>query len=79
MELFGEPGGYSAMSRSVGITCGVATQLLLDGHPAIAKPGVVAPYTRDICDALRERFEPEGIKLFERVFWTTWRGCRKYD
>ncbi|RYP32540.1 hypothetical protein DL767_005152 [Monosporascus sp. MG133] len=67
MELLGEPGGYSGMSKSVGITCGVATQMLLDGHPAIAKPGVVAPYNRDICDALREKFEPEGIKLVEKT------------
>ncbi|KAI1419214.1 saccharopine dehydrogenase [Xylaria sp. FL1777] len=67
MELLGEPGGYSAMSKSVGITCGIATQLLLDGHPAIRKPGIVAPYNKDICDALRERFEPEGIKLFEKT------------
>ncbi|KAJ0140503.1 Uncharacterized protein HZ326_16577 [Fusarium oxysporum f. sp. albedinis] len=30
LELFGEPGGYSAMAKSVGLTCGIAIQLLLD-------------------------------------------------
>ncbi|RYP30965.1 hypothetical protein DL766_004616 [Monosporascus sp. MC13-8B] len=51
MELLGDPSGYSAMSK----------------HPAIAKPGVVAPYTSEMCDALREKVEAEGIKLVERV------------
>ncbi|KAI1329103.1 Saccharopine dehydrogenase [Xylariaceae sp. FL0255] len=67
MELFGEPGGYSGMSKSVGITCGVATQLLLDGHPAVKKPGIVAPYSLDICEALREQIEPLGIQLVEKT------------
>ncbi|RYP14432.1 hypothetical protein DL765_006375 [Monosporascus sp. GIB2] len=51
LEMLGDPSGYSAMSK----------------HPAIAKPGVVAPYTREMCDALREKVEAEGIKLVERV------------
>ncbi|EMR65084.1 putative saccharopine dehydrogenase protein [Eutypa lata UCREL1] len=67
MELFGDPDGYSAMSRSVGVTCGIATQMLLDGHQAIAKPGIVAPYTKEICDPLREAAEVEGIKLVEKI------------
>lgn len=68
MELFGEPDGYSAMSKSVGVTCGIAAQMLLDGHQAIAKPGIVAPYTKAICDPLREAVEAEGIKLVEKIF-----------
>jgi saccharopine dehydrogenase (NADP+, L-glutamate forming) len=69
LELLGdsEPGGYSAMSKSVGVTCGIATQLLLDGHPAFAKPGVWAPYSKEMCDPLREGVESEGIKLVERI------------
>ncbi|KAI1250702.1 hypothetical protein MGN70_007759 [Eutypa lata] len=67
MELFGDPDGYSAMSKSVGVTCGIATQMLLDGHQAIAKPGIVAPYTKEICDPLREAAEAEGIKLVEKI------------
>ncbi|RYP69831.1 hypothetical protein DL769_005183 [Monosporascus sp. CRB-8-3] len=67
LELLGDPSGYSAMSKSVGLTCGIATQMLLDRHPAIAKPGVVAPYTREMCDALREKVEAEGIRLVEKV------------
>jgi saccharopine dehydrogenase (NADP+, L-glutamate forming) len=67
LELFGEPGGYSAMAKSVGITCGIATQMLLDGFPALSKPGVLAPYSKDICEPLRAKVEAEGIKLVEKV------------
>jgi saccharopine dehydrogenase (NADP+, L-glutamate forming) len=67
MELLGDPNGYSAMSRSVGYTCGIATQMLLDGHPAVARQGILAPYTDEICAALREKVEAEGIKLIEEV------------
>ena len=66
MELLGDPNGYSGMSRSVGVTCGIATQLLLDGHPAIRIPGVLAPYTKEICDPIRELVEKEGIKMVEK-------------
>ncbi|KAF2874774.1 hypothetical protein BDV95DRAFT_616041 [Massariosphaeria phaeospora] len=66
LELLGDPDRYSAMAKSVGVTCGIATQLLLDGHPAIHKPGVWAPYTKDICDPIRELVEKEGIKVVER-------------
>lgn len=54
------------MSKSVGITCGIATQLLLDGHPAIKVPGVICPYTPEICDPIRELLEKEGIKMIEK-------------
>jgi saccharopine dehydrogenase (NADP+, L-glutamate forming) len=37
--------------------CGVVTQLLLDEHPAVKKPSVVAPYTQEMCDAIRELVE----------------------
>ncbi|KAH6971547.1 saccharopine dehydrogenase [Ilyonectria sp. MPI-CAGE-AT-0026] len=67
LELFGDPNGYSAMAKSVGVTCGIATQLLLDGLPALNEPGVLAPYTREICDPIRVKLEEEGIKMVERM------------
>ncbi|KAK9318603.1 Saccharopine dehydrogenase [Lipomyces starkeyi] len=67
LELLGDPKGYSAMARSVGVTCGIATQLLLDGHPALNTTGVLAPYKKDICDPIREILEREGIKMVEKV------------
>lgn len=55
------------MSFSVDLTCGIATQLLLDGHPAFTMPGVLVPYKKEICDPIRERIEREGIHMVERV------------
>lgn len=67
MELFGDPRGHSGMALSVGTTCGIATQLLLDGHEAFITPGVVAPYSIPMCTAIRERVEREGIHMVERI------------
>jgi saccharopine dehydrogenase (NADP+, L-glutamate forming) len=55
------------MALAVGVTCGIATQLLVDGHPALGKHGVLAPYHKDICDPIRELVEKEGIKMIEEV------------
>ena len=67
LELLGDPKRYSAMALSVGVTCGIATQLLMDCHPALSKPGVLAPYTKDICDPIRILLEKEGVKMVERT------------
>ena len=53
------------MQFSVGVTCGVATQLLLDGHPAFSAPGVLAPYEKAICDPIRVLVEKEGVRMVE--------------
>ena len=55
------------MSLSVGATCGVATQLMLDGHEAFNRPGVFAPYTTDMCDPIRQRVESEGVRMVEKI------------
>lgn len=55
------------MSLSVGVTCGIATQLMLDGHKAFNTPGVLAPYTTDLCDPIREKIEFEGVKMVEKT------------
>ena len=67
LELYGDPNGYSAMARSVGVTCGIGSQLVLDGHAAFSAPGVWAPYRQDICDPIRERLEREGIRMVEKT------------
>jgi saccharopine dehydrogenase-like protein len=56
------------MARAVGVTCGIATQLLLDGCEPLTRPGVMAPYTKDICEPIRLRLEAECIMLTERMF-----------
>lgn len=54
------------MAFSVGVTCGIATQLLTNGHPALNKPGVLAPYTKDICDPIRDLPQKEGVVVVEK-------------
>ncbi|KAI4262935.1 MAG: hypothetical protein L6R42_001893 [Xanthoria sp. 1 TBL-2021] len=67
LELYGDADGYSAMAKSVGVTCGIAAQLVLEGHEAFKGPGVMAPYRREICDPIRELLEKEGITLVEKI------------
>ena len=55
------------MAKSVGVTCAIAAQLLLDGHEAFSIPGVVAPYKKEICDPIRELLEKEGIKMVDQI------------
>jgi spermidine synthase / saccharopine dehydrogenase (NADP+, L-glutamate-forming) len=62
---YGDPTGHSAMALTVGVPCGIATQLVLDG--VINTPGVHAPYTKEICEPLRALVEKEGLGLVERV------------
>ncbi|KAG2066626.1 hypothetical protein BDR04DRAFT_1136654 [Suillus decipiens] len=65
LEQYGSPSGHSAMALTVGVPCGIATQLVLDG--IFKTPGVHAPYTKEICDPIRELLESEGLGLVERV------------
>lgn len=65
LEKYGSPGGHSAMAITVGVPCGIATQLVLDG--VIDTPGVLVPYTRKICEPIRAVLESEGLGLVERV------------
>lgn len=65
LEQYGSPSGHSAMALTVGLPCGIATQLVLDG--VINTPGVLAPYTKDICEPIRAILENEGLGLVERV------------
>ncbi|KAK0725785.1 hypothetical protein B0H67DRAFT_598856 [Lasiosphaeris hirsuta] len=57
----------TCMSKAVGITYGIATQMLLDGFEPLNQPGVLAPYTKEIYDPLRTQVKAEGIKLVEKV------------
>ncbi|KAH8925142.1 saccharopine dehydrogenase [Atractiella rhizophila] len=68
---FGAPtgsidGGSSSMARLVGVPCGIAVQLVLDGK--LKRPGVWAPYEDWIVDPLLEETIKEGIELKEEKF-----------
>jgi len=53
------------MALTVGLPCGIAAQLVLDG--ALKMPGVHAPYSKEICDPIRTILESEGLGLVEKV------------
>jgi saccharopine dehydrogenase-like NADP-dependent oxidoreductase len=53
------------MAKLVGVPCGIAVQLVLDG--VISKSGVLAPYERDIVDPILEILNKEGIEMIEKV------------
>jgi saccharopine dehydrogenase (NADP+, L-glutamate forming) len=62
----GDPKGYSAMAKTVGIPCGVAVLQVLDGK--IKKRGILAPMdpelNKPIMDELKEKY---GIYLVEKT------------
>ncbi|KAJ6016251.1 Saccharopine dehydrogenase [Penicillium herquei] len=63
---YGNPAGYSAMAKLVGVPCGVAVKQVLNG--TLATKGVIAPMTMDICGPLiKELKEEYGIELIERT------------
>ena len=63
---YGNPAGYSAMAKLVGVPCGVAVKQVLDG--TINQTGVLAPMTIDICAPLIKTLKEEyGIEMEERV------------
>jgi len=57
--------GPSSMAKLVGVPCGVAVQLVLDG--VIKTPGILAPYDRSIVDPILEQINKEGIEMVEKV------------
>lgn len=57
--------GPSAMSKLVGVPCGVAVQLVLDG--VVAEKGILAPYSMDIVQPIMEALEAEGITMVEKT------------
>ncbi|WFD32206.1 saccharopine dehydrogenase (NADP+, L-glutamate-forming) [Malassezia sp. CBS 17886] len=63
---YGVPNGTSSMAKLVGVPCGVAARFVLEGHPAMKKPGIVVPYTYDVAEPIRLELVKEGIALEER-------------
>ncbi|KAI8068025.1 saccharopine dehydrogenase [Gongronella butleri] len=62
---FADPNGFQAMAKTVGVPCGIATQLILDGK--LNKTGVLAPMSSDINDPIIELLEKEGIGMVEKI------------
>lgn len=65
---YGDPKGYSAMARLVGVPCAVAVQQVLDGK--ISQRGVIAPMSPEVVEPLRlELKEKYGIEMKEKSFF----------
>jgi hypothetical protein len=64
LEQYGSPVGHSAMALTVGLPCGIASQLVLDG--VLKTPGIVVPYTKEVCEPIRVILESEGLGLIEK-------------
>lgn len=63
---YGDPKGYSAMAKLVGVPCAVAVQQVLNGK--ISEKGVIAPVSPLIADPLRiELKEKYGIEMIEKT------------
>lgn len=63
---YGEPNGYSAMARLVGVPCAVAVQQVFDG--TISDHGILAPMTEKICAPLRKTLEEKyNIRMIEKT------------
>merc|ERR1719234_541978 len=56
---YGDPQGYTAMAKTVGYPCAIATKMVLDGE--IQRTGMVLPFTQDIYKPMLTRLRDEGI------------------
>jgi len=65
MVAFGEPGGDSAMARTVSLPVAIATRGILEGR--IDTPGVVVPVDRAIYEPVLMELESWGITCHEVV------------
>ena len=62
---YGDPRGYSAMAKLVGVPCGVAVKQVLDG--TISEKGILAPMSSKINDPLMAELKKYGIELVEKT------------
>lgn len=62
---YGDPKGYSAMTKLVGGPCGVAIKQVLNG--TISEKGILAPMTSKINNPLMAELKKYGIELKEET------------
>lgn len=60
---YGNPTGYSAMAKTVGIPAAMATEMVILGQ--VPQKGVVAPLDKSIYLPLLSNLQSEGIKFRE--------------
>lgn len=57
--------GWSAMSRTVGLPCAIATQLVLEGR--IKQRGVLIPTSKEVYEPMLQLLAQEGIQCREEI------------
>lgn len=62
---YGDPKGYSAMARLVGIPCAVAAKNVLDG--SISETGILAPLKSEIVKPMIDELNKLGIGMVEKT------------
>ncbi|KAJ3014640.1 UNVERIFIED_CONTAM: hypothetical protein HDU68_000188 [Siphonaria sp. JEL0065] len=62
---YGDPQGYSAMAKTVGLPAAMATEMILEG--SMRHMGVIAPVYKDIYEPMLDKLEREGIKFVEEM------------
>lgn len=62
---YGDPKGFSSMAKLVGVPCGVAVLMVLDGR--ISKKGILAPVNGELAMPLLEELKKYGIELVEET------------
>lgn len=65
LQEFGQVGGYTAMSKTVGYPAAIASQLIADGK--IDRKGIILPMTKDIYHPILELLEKEDIICEEDI------------
>mmetsp|Transcript_7952 Transcript_7952/g.13351 ORF Transcript_7952/g.13351 Transcript_7952/m.13351 type:complete len:119 (-) Transcript_7952:66-422(-) len=58
-----ESKGHSIMGQTVGVTCGIATRMVLEGK--IARKGVLSPIYPEIYNPILDELEKRGIKMVD--------------
>lgn len=65
MVAYGEPNGFSAMARTVGYTCAIMSNMVLQGE--IQQPGMLRPVSKEIYRPALMRLADYGIKATTTV------------
>ncbi|MEL7059034.1 MAG: saccharopine dehydrogenase C-terminal domain-containing protein [Acidobacteriota bacterium] len=63
LEAYGEPGGITAMARTVGLPAALGVHLLLDG--SLDRRGCIGPTASDIYQPVLAALEAEGLRFSE--------------
>ena len=69
---FGDSGGPSSMSRTVGLTAAIGVQCLLDNPPGLPRGGIMTPTIRPIYEFALSRLADEGIRFTETISDLPW-------